>query len=240
MTVGVHVSEIDPGYKPASQMRMALDREAIEQYAERLASMPPVKLMYDATSGTHWVVDGAHTISAAVQAGRNEVWAEVTQGTYEEAWRKAAQSNETHGVRRTTGDRHAALLRACEQWPGKPYDWYADLCNVARDTAWRVLRNERSAQLSDSESCPKIEGKDGKARPAVYQPRQPADEIDGEEQGEQPEQEDFRGIRAETTRPRCGMDLARVAVWKLEEIPPDDLERERAFNFVRSWIDEHA
>lgn len=38
--------------------------------------------------------------------------------------------------------------------------------------------------------------------------------------------------------PAIGMQFARIAVMKLEEITEDDTERQQAFDYVRRWIDE--
>jgi hypothetical protein len=37
--------------------------------------------------------------------------------------------------------------------------------------------------------------------------------------------------------PSNGMQFARIAIMKLEEIRDDDIERQQAFRHVRSWLD---
>jgi hypothetical protein len=200
--IGVHISEIDPGLKPASQMREAMSAEAIEEYGKRLAAMPPVKLMFDPKAGMHWVIDGAHTITAAVACKQADIAATIETGSYEDAWRKASHENETHGVRRTTADRHASLVRAREQWPGKSSRWYADMCNVAHVTVQRVLGDMHS-QVEQCSTSGKVEGKDGKQYPATK---------DGKDKGDGKDKKPVQPAKVPFICGQCGEEFTSP-VW---------------------------
>jgi hypothetical protein len=136
--VAVEIGAIDPRMRPASEMRVGLDPEAVEEYAQALAEMPPVKLMWDATAGTYWVVDGAHTLTAHVATGQATVRAVVVgKGDYLAAWRAAACENVGHGVRITRADKRSRVERACGTLPGLVEDWpwtasrLAEFCGVS-------------------------------------------------------------------------------------------------------------
>jgi hypothetical protein len=131
--VGVSIGEIDKDLRPASEMRAELSQEAIESYSENIQSMPPVKLVYDRIAGTHWVRDGAHTISAALSLGMSEVKAVVEQGDYLDAWKLAARENTTHGQRITNADKRARVERALRHpmMTNMSHRQIAELCGVS-------------------------------------------------------------------------------------------------------------
>ncbi|MDE2100988.1 MAG: ParB/RepB/Spo0J family partition protein [Patescibacteria group bacterium] len=175
--VGVSLEDIDPSLKPASQMRATLSDEAIEEYAAAFDNMPAVTLMFDQTTNLHWVVDGAHTISAARKLGKSDVPAKVKSGSYHEAFKEAAHANAEHGVRITNADkRHRVEVALADPvmstWSNP---MIADACGVSHDTVWRMR-----PEPSDSEGSKTI-GRDGKARSAP-KPRQPREEKPSEKQ----------------------------------------------------------
>lgn len=174
--IKVALTEIDPKLRPASQMRAHLDKDAIADYALKLSHLPPVKLKYDRSAGHHWVIDGAHTLTAAKSAGLDRFPAIVTNGSYEDAWREAAKENEGHGVRLTTEDRRARVRKASEQFPGLSSRQYAALCNVSHNLVWHVLGKERQLSQSDNSEGPTtVTGKDGKQYRST-KPKQPRGE----------------------------------------------------------------
>lgn len=159
--VMVEISAIDVRFRPASQMRVTLNPEAIEEYALHLDEMPPVKLMFDEGSDTYWVIDGAHTISATWCAKRKEVLAVVQEGSFLDAWKQAASANDTHGVRVTNADkRHrveeALQLPAMQQWSSSKI---AEWCGVSDKTVEKL----RPESTSENPKLSRI-GRDGKTR----------------------------------------------------------------------------
>lgn len=161
----VDTSAIDVRLRPASQMRVELDKEALEEYAVNLDRMPPVKLMFDEPSNTYWVIDGAHTITAAWLAKRKEVLAIVQEGTYLDAWKLASRSNDEHGVRITNEDKEhrvkeALGLPAMADWPQEKI---ADWCGVSQRFVSTHDKRVQSTQNSSKLGAHRI-GKDGKYR----------------------------------------------------------------------------
>ncbi len=171
--VGVAIDDIDPLLKPASLMRATLNDEAIETYAASFDKMPPVKLMVNPDDGHHWVVDGAHTISAARKLGLKDVPAIVSRGTYHEAFKEAAHSNIEHGVRVTNDDKRHRVKVALEDpvMRGWSNPLIADTCGVSHMT---VSRMRPDNNLNNVQVDPRI-GRDGKARSAP-KPKRPRNE----------------------------------------------------------------
>jgi hypothetical protein len=178
----VDIRLIDPALRPASQMRAALDEEAIERYAEDLSLLPPVRLMRatmeDGKAG-FWVVDGAHTISAAIRLGDANVRAIIGMGDYHEAFAAAAQCNRTHGMPIGGKDKRARVEVALadpvmKTWSDRKI---AECCGVSHNLVSEI-HAERKAQLSSDDSSPtgKTVGRDGKARRAPTSRRAAYDE----------------------------------------------------------------
>jgi hypothetical protein len=157
--------QIDDGLRPAREMRVALDEEAIGQYAEDLSLLPPVRLKWDEAAGHYWVVDGAHTISAAASIEEPAVRAIVTEGDYWAAFREAARCNGSHGVRITNADkghRVGVALRHPDN-ANLSSRQIAELCGVSPG-----LVDKRRGQLPTVGNCEdeKRVGKDGKKYPS--------------------------------------------------------------------------
>jgi hypothetical protein len=160
--VGVDLDQIDDDLQPASQMRVKLDDEAVESYAEILDSLPPVLLMYDPTTLKHWVVDGGHRLTAAKLKKRTKIQANVKAGSYLDAFKEAARVNAANPVRVTNADKRHRVEVAMthpemSKWSNRRI---AEACGVAHDTVNR-LRPE--SQLDESSSSATV-GRDGKAR----------------------------------------------------------------------------
>jgi hypothetical protein len=187
--VGVSIGEIDKALRPASEMRAELSQEAIESYSENIQSMPPVKLVYDRIAGTHWVRDGAHTISAALSLGMSEVKAVVEQGDYLDAWKLAARENTTHGQRITNADKRARVERALRHsmMSNMSHRQIAELCGVSDPFVGSIAQkvpvqdqvlivstcNGTPTRVSTVDTCEaKRVGKDGKLYPAKRQSKE--------------------------------------------------------------------
>jgi hypothetical protein len=172
--VGVRLEEIDRQLRPASQMRMQLDRVAVAEYAEDLDVLPAVKLMVE--QGKHWVVDGAHTISAAHQRGEKDVRAVIATGSYDDAYREASRCNGERGVRLQDGDkRHRVLQYAEELRRGKrkmTQQQIADICNVSQQYVSEILasRSPNAGFTVPCESPNTSASKPGRGRPRKARP----------------------------------------------------------------------
>jgi len=100
---------------PRLQLREKVDAEAVEAYAEVYLegkSLPPV-LVYQEDQ-RFWLVDGYHRVAAKVKASQDSIECEVTPGSFQEAFQRALEVNQDHGVRRTNGDKRRVVSRALE------------------------------------------------------------------------------------------------------------------------------
>jgi hypothetical protein len=130
--IAIDLPEVDDEMRPASQMRVKLDPEALKEYAHVLADMPPIKLMWDRKEQKYWVVDGAHTLTVFAATGQQVIQALVADGRYLDAWRAAVRENQKRGVRITPADRRARTERACDILPGLVKDWPWSVARLAR------------------------------------------------------------------------------------------------------------
>lgn len=113
----LHLSKIrtDGGTQP----REEVSPDIASEYAEAMkagATFPPVTVFYDGTE--YWLADGFHRVVAAGYASRNEISAEIKQGTRREAVLFSTGANSTHGLRRTNADKRRAVetLLRDEEW----------------------------------------------------------------------------------------------------------------------------
>ena len=101
-TLALHELRRDDTIQP----RVALAPGAVEDYAEQMklgGHFPPVVVFEDGDD--YWLADGYHRTAAAEQAGRNEIEAEIRQGTKADAMRYACSANTKHGLRMTNADK---------------------------------------------------------------------------------------------------------------------------------------
>ncbi|NJK31121.1 MAG: ParB N-terminal domain-containing protein [Deltaproteobacteria bacterium] len=133
----------------AYQARECLDDEVIEEYREAMqggARMPPVKLF---RSGDELIlVDGYHRYYAAEMLGALSVEAEIIEPTTQEpeaeALSLALAANQTHGLRRSAGDKIRAIHIALD------HPWYkdaslrriAEICGCSHELV-RQVKGER-------------------------------------------------------------------------------------------------
>jgi hypothetical protein len=73
---------------------------------------PPVVVFYDGKS--YWLADGFHRRDAAIQAGLDDLLADVKQGTLRDAILYSVGVNSSHGLRRTNEDKRRAVMRLLE------------------------------------------------------------------------------------------------------------------------------
>lgn len=96
----------------AVQMRAALNRIAIADYAEAMETgeeFPPIDV-YTKPGDKKWVADGFHRVLAARKLKRKTIAARIHHGGKREAILHAAGANVKHGVRRTNEDKRRAVL----------------------------------------------------------------------------------------------------------------------------------
>jgi hypothetical protein len=127
-----------------TQVRRALSETVIREYADALAQgaeFPPIEVYYDETA--HWLADGFHRLQAAAQAGRDSIAATLHPGGQRAALLHALGANDTHGYRRTDGDRRHAieLMLADPEWQAWSNREIARQCRVSEFLV-RTVRQE--------------------------------------------------------------------------------------------------
>lgn len=124
------------------QARCVMSSDTIEAYREwylehkhdDMGVLQVVKVGND-----YFIVDGFHRHCAALEAGRETLLCDVTDGTLEDAIALAAKANETNGLHRTTGDkiRAVTLLLGLPAFQGKSQTALAKAAGVSR---WIVAK----------------------------------------------------------------------------------------------------
>jgi hypothetical protein len=143
-----------------------VDPAVAQEYREALEageSFPAIVTFRD-KDGRLWVGDGFHRCSAAEQAGRATIDAEVREGDRRAALLHAAGANASHGARRTNEDKRRAveLVIADPEWAGRSQEWIAEICGVTRPLVKAVQEQHAAAAGSPKPAATK--GKDGKIR----------------------------------------------------------------------------
>ena len=101
-----------------TQPRVAMNQDTIITYCTDIRDgviLPPVKVVFDGTN--YWLVDGFHRVSGAEAACSDEVYAEVIQGTRDDALWMSFAANQEHdhvGLRRTNKDKIQAVQAALQ------------------------------------------------------------------------------------------------------------------------------
>ena len=163
------------------QLRLALNEEVVEHYAEVMAggwgNFPPIDVAE--ISGKYYVVDGHHRWAAAERAGICDVPFQIVAATENEAWMESYKRNATQGLCFTRADRQNAIRVFCEQLPNASNGFIAALIGCDPETVRRHRPTPANAEVENQTE--KRIGADGKARG----PRKmPAKEYDAEEGSE--------------------------------------------------------
>lgn len=227
-----------------TQCRVSLDGATVTRYAEAMGAgvkFPPVVLF--GTIAECWNGDGGHRIAAAEMNGEEEIEAILIPGTRKDALKHALGANCEHGKPRTNEDIKRTVELAIENFGDKTHDELAEMCNVSKSTIERYRR----AKVVSEDLCPEPRVVTrGNGRPYTVNPR-PAPEPDAEdyideqvddfhqEEDDQPE----RKRRPNLPPPCMGKHHAWAAIRCLEEIKPNDIEREEAFATMKEWINDH-
>jgi len=191
-----------------TQMREALDEDAVSEYAEVWAAgngdrFPPLDAVSD--GAFFWLTDGFHRLAAAIKAGRSSVPVRITPGFLPDAILAAIRSNQLHGVKRTNADKRRAVLALLKL--KQAADWsirqVAEEAGVSHTFASRLKQEvekppepepEQEPAAKSSDTKPEAEDKPPsnpkRSRPkAASDPFSPSapDEENEEERGEEPE-----------------------------------------------------
>ena len=88
-------------------------RDVVTEYATAMkagAKFPPITVFFDGEN--YWPADGFHRMTAASEAGLDEVLSEVRSGTREDAQWFSYAANQSHGLQRNNGDKESAVMAA--------------------------------------------------------------------------------------------------------------------------------
>ena len=141
----------------ATQVRCKLHKDIIDMYCEDIKNgdvMPPIDVFCEKGSSRHILADGFHRIYGAVNAGDDEIEANVHEGGMHEALAWALASNRTHGLRRSNADKVNAVKLALKdpEFSQLTQGQIAELCGVSRETVNRIAGKEKEGQSTgDSE-----------------------------------------------------------------------------------------
>jgi hypothetical protein len=174
VAVDVDIADIDDKLRPASEMREKLNDEAIQNYADNLKQMPPVTLIHDPTTNAHWLVDGCHTVHAALKCKRKRIQAIVKTGTYLEAFAEATHVNDMHGVMVTNADKRHRVLVALNHPEMSTWSSISisKACGVDKDVVLRLRpdsvggNRQLNGKTEKDGKTERVVGKDGKSYPA--------------------------------------------------------------------------
>lgn len=234
------------------QCRATIDTGVVNDYSERMVAgddFPPVELF--GTKEKCWIGDGWHRTLAARSIERESIAANLHPGGRAEALKHALGANASNGLHRSNADKRRCVEIALREFPKLSSRAVAKMCGVSN----HMVDDTRPAvQLGDSPSSTRT-SLDGKERPAtrrvVPEPQEPGnDEPVIERESAAPvavsTRVDIPSLAVEVAPvkrvlgpPRDGMGFARIAIMNLEQIRPDDAERDEAFESVLAWISEH-
>jgi len=130
-----------------TQIRVEFNEATADEFAERLmdgGELPPVTVFFDGTE--YWLADGFHRMRAHERSWREEIAAEVVEGSLREAILHAVGANASHGIRRSDRDKRNAVetLLKDEEWRANGFRWIARKAAVA-DSFVRKVYAELSA-----------------------------------------------------------------------------------------------
>jgi ParB-like chromosome segregation protein Spo0J len=132
--------------------------EHLQLLAAAESSLPPI-VVHRATMR---VVDGMHRLRAAVLRGRTEIKVQFFDGSEEDAFVYAVESNTRHGLALTLAERSAAAVRILRSHPH-----WADraIASVTGLSAHTVTGLRRGGAVGREPSPPVRLGRDGRVRP---------------------------------------------------------------------------
>ena len=190
-----------------TQSRVALSEDTIADYAAAYADgveMPPVGVVFEAATQSHWLWDGFHREAGARRAKVSRLPAVITPGTLRDAILLSVGANARHGLRRTNADKQRAVevLIRDQEWGARSDAWIGETAGVDHKTVAAVR-----ARLGISH--PEVaQARDGKG----YR-------IQKKRAGE------AEGLFTESTGQRRRVSVESSA--SPAEVPPEDLHVER-------------
>ncbi|MHC3475013.1 ParB/RepB/Spo0J family partition protein [Streptomyces sp. 7R007] len=149
----VPIALLLPGDSPRSSGQ---DHEHVARLAEIDATLPPILV----NRRTMQVIDGMHRLMAAVSKGRDRIEVKFFDGSPEEAFLRAVETNVTHGLPLSLADRRGAATRIVISHPEMSDRAIARISGLGAKTVATIRRS--------TDSVPRLKervGRDGKVRP---------------------------------------------------------------------------
>ncbi len=165
----------------ATQVRVHLSKETIDQYREELetgADFPPIVVFAEKNSERYILADGHHRLYAHIHAGLEEIEVDLMEGDKHAALLYAASSNRLHGLRMSNADKVKCLEMLLDDPTARELSQreLGDIVGVTRETVNRVSRRKtiREAKESEVDSEPEQpeENKPENVRPTKPEPTQ--------------------------------------------------------------------
>ncbi len=140
---------------PRLQMRVQMDGDTIEEYAEHIDELPPGKVVMD-EDGHLYLTAGWHRFEAHKKKGKDVMSCSVREGTFLDALQEAAGENFDHGLRRTNADKHRAVDILLAENSENNHGWSgSDVARMARVTSQmvnKVISGQNGHHSSKSET----------------------------------------------------------------------------------------
>ncbi|GAC1457970.1 MAG: hypothetical protein NVSMB70_02160 [Chamaesiphon sp.] len=136
-----------------TQTRTQVSQVVVDEYVELMRDgsiFPPVIVFHDGEN--YWLADGFHRLAAAQALEREEITAEVRQGTRRDAVLFSVGANSAHGLRRSRADETRAVMTLLqdEEWGKWSNREIARRCGVSEFKV-RSLRNSHCDNIALTE-----------------------------------------------------------------------------------------
>ena len=127
-----------------AQARVEMRVEIVNEYADDMllgAVFPPIIVYHDGID--YWLADGFHRVEAARKIEREDISAEVRQGTARDAVLYGIGANAKHGLRRTQADKRRAVERLLTdpEWARWSDRKIAETAKVDHKTVGKIRRD---------------------------------------------------------------------------------------------------
>lgn len=109
-----HIPIADLILDPRLQMRAKVDQAVVDDYAEAIFDLPPVRVTRG-PKGELWLTDGWQRHAAHVKLSQATIACQVVPGTWLDAFTAALGVNADHGLRRTYEDKCRAVMAAMKE-----------------------------------------------------------------------------------------------------------------------------
>lgn len=164
-------------------VRDSLEEDTIEQYIDIFDQLPPV-VVFNTDDG-YLLADGFHRCEAAKRLGRENIKAEIREGTRQAAEEYAALANLQHGKPLTRAERRKAVERMLMLYPERSASWIAEDTGVSDKTV-RKYREDLENSNSEFPRCSTFTTKDGREFPREIEQPKKDEQTSDEQVDEQP------------------------------------------------------